>query len=116
APSADARYASRTASAKRMSGLLLRRVGRGIEQPVHVHDEIAHQGIIDGALRAAFPRRIGGRIVRIDADDLELLQILEFRRVEYLQLAAEHQMEQLLRSCFGHVLILARFMRTPASL
>src|SRR5437868_4782823 len=83
---------------------------------MHVHDEIAHQGVIDSALRAAFPGRIGARIVWIDADDLELLQILEFRGVECLQLAAEYQMEQLLRSCFGHVLILARLMRTPASL
>ncbi len=54
----------------------------GIEQPVQVDDEIAHLGVVDGLLRLRLPGRIGGGIVRIDADDVELVEILEFGAVE----------------------------------
>ena len=51
-------------------------VGLGIEQPVQVHDEIAHLRIVDGLLRLGLPGGVGGRIVRIDADDSTLSRSL----------------------------------------
>ncbi len=74
APTARTPIASSTAFARgrRSTPLAVR-----IEQSVQMNDEIAHMRIVDGLLRLRPPRRIGGRIVRIDADDVELVQILE---------------------------------------
>ena len=54
----------------------------GIEQPVQMDDEIAHLRIVDGLLRLGLPGRVGGGVVRIDADDVELVEILELGVVE----------------------------------
>src|SRR5262249_33420799 len=67
-----------------------------IEQPVQMHDEIAHMGVVDGLLRLRAPRRKGGGVIGIDADEVELVQILELGAVELRELAAEHEMQQLL--------------------
>ena len=67
-----------------------------IEQPVQVNDEIAHLCIVDGLLRLGPPGRIGGGIIRINSDDVELVEVLELGAVECVELAAEHEMEQLL--------------------
>ena len=58
-------------------------------------DEIAHLRIVDGLLRLRLPGGVGGRVVRIDADDVELVEVLEFGAVEVRQLAAEDEMQQL---------------------
>src|SRR5262249_52888488 len=55
-----------------------------IEQAMHVHDEVAHVSVVDGLLRLRLPGRIGGRIVRIDADDIELVEILELDVLQLL--------------------------------
>src|ERR1700693_324393 len=68
----------------------------GIEQPVQMDDEIAHLRIVHGLLRLAPPSRIGGGVIRVDADDVELVEVLEFGLVEAAQLSAEYEMEQLL--------------------
>ena len=67
----------RSLSSARRTALLL-----GIEQPVQVDDEIAHLRVVDRLLRLGLPGRIGGRVVRIDADDVELVEILELGAVE----------------------------------
>ena len=43
-----------------------------IEQRVHVHDELAHMGIVDRALGGAFPGLVRLGVVRENPDDVEL--------------------------------------------
>ena len=59
-------------------------------------DEVADVGVVHGFLRGAPPGRVGGPVVGIDADDVELAEIGELDPARVLQLAAEHQMQQLL--------------------
>jgi len=72
----------------------------GIKQPMHVHDEIAHVGVVDGLLRLRLPGRVGGRVVRIDADDIQLVEILELEVVQILQLATKDKVQKLLGGGF----------------
>src|SRR5438067_10666489 len=62
---------------------------------MQVYDEIAHVGVVDGLLRLCLPGRIGCGVVRIDADDIEPVEVLELGAAELRQFAAEHQMKQL---------------------
>ena len=73
-----------------------------IEQPVQVHDEIAHVGVVHGLLRLRLPRRIGGCVIRENADDFHLIEILERRMFEIGEFAADHEMKQLLRGIIWH--------------
>src|SRR5437868_9950103 len=73
-----------------------------IEQPVQVNDEIAHLRVVDGLLRLGAPSGIGGCVIRVDADQLDLVEILEFGRVQLAQLATDHEMEQLLLGSLSH--------------
>jgi hypothetical protein len=68
----------------------------GVQQPMQMDDEIAHLGIVDGLLRLRLPGGVGAGIARIDADNVEAVEVLEFGGIELVQLAAKHQMEQLL--------------------
>src|ERR1700722_10339307 len=70
-----------------------RRFGFGIQQSVQMHDEIAHLGIVDGALRLGLPGRVGAGIVRIDTDDVDLVEIFEFHALNTIELAAKYQVE-----------------------
>jgi len=72
----------------------------GIKQPMHVHDEVAHVSIVDGLLRLRLPGRIGGCIVRIDADDIQLVEILELDVVQILELATKDKVQKLLAGGF----------------
>src|SRR5712672_3389464 len=56
--------------------------GIRIEQPVQVDDEVTHVGVVHGAVRLRPPGRVGGRVVRKDADDVDLGEILEFDGVQ----------------------------------
>ena len=60
-----------------------------------MNDEIAHMGIVDGALRGPFPSIICAGVVRIHTDDIELIQVLELDALQVSQNAAKHQMKQL---------------------
>ena len=60
-----------------------------------MHDEVAHMGVIDGLLGFCFPGSIGGGVVGINADDVELVEIPEFDTVQIGELAAEDEMQQL---------------------
>jgi hypothetical protein len=48
-----------------------------IKQPVQMHDEIAHLGVVDGGLRLGLPGRVGGRVVGKYADNVDLVEVLE---------------------------------------
>ena len=69
----------------------------GIEEAVHVDDEVAHHGVVDGAVRSALPGGKRLRVVGVDADDIEVLEIAELDALERGELASEYEMQQLLR-------------------
>jgi hypothetical protein len=48
------------------------------------------------ALRLCLPGRVGRGIVRIDADDVELVEILEFGIRHAVEFAAEDEVKELL--------------------
>jgi hypothetical protein len=68
-----------------------------IQQPMEMNDEKAHVRIVHGLLRLCLPGRVGGRVIGVDPDDLDLIEILESVVLEIGQLAADDEMEQLLR-------------------
>ena len=41
-------------------------------------DDIFHLGIVDGALGGAAPGFVGGRIIVVDADEVDRIEIGEF--------------------------------------
>ena len=61
-----------------------------------MHDEVSHFGVVDGTLSFRFPGSIGAGVVRIDTDDVELVEIAELHARHAFQLATEDKMEQLL--------------------
>src|SRR5215510_16093302 len=71
-----------------------------IEQPVHVYNEVAHVSVVDRLLGLRLQGRIGGRIVGIDADDVELVEIPELDIGELLEHHAKNEVEQLLERSF----------------
>ena len=73
-----------------------------VEQPVEMDDEIAHLRIVDRALRLGPPGGVGGRIIRVEADDLDVVEILEDVLLEIDELAADHEVKQLLRGTIWH--------------
>src|SRR4029079_16025248 len=73
----------------------LRRGCVGVEQPMQVHDEIAHMRVVDGLLRLGLPGPISARVIRKNTDHLDLVEVLEFRAVEVSQFAAKHKMQEL---------------------
>src|SRR5215831_4855361 len=62
-----------------------------VEQPVEMDDEIAHLSVVDGHLRLGLPGCVGGRIIRIQADDLDIVQVLERVVVEVDELSADDE-------------------------
>jgi len=48
----------------------------GVEQPMQMHDKVPHMSVVDGAVRGVLPGVVGLRIVGIDADDVERLEVL----------------------------------------
>src|SRR3989304_7530911 len=76
----------------------------GVEQPVQMHDKVAHMGVVDGAVSGVLPGVIGPRIVGIDADNVERLEVAELDLAERLKLASEHEVKQLPPARLGAVL------------
>jgi hypothetical protein len=62
---------------------------------MHVHDEIAHERVVHGALCRSLPSIIGEIVARIDADDVKRGRVAEFGAVHGLQLTAEDEMQEL---------------------
>src|SRR6476619_219720 len=71
----------------------------GIEQSVQVNDEITHVRVVDGLLRFLLPCDGVTRILRVDADDINLVEILELCASELGELATEDEMQQLRFRC-----------------
>jgi len=68
-----------------------------------MNDEITHMGIVHAGLRLGFPRAVRGLVVRIDADNVERVEIAELGAAQLFELAAEHQVQKLFLSVFrGH--------------
>src|SRR5579871_6608140 len=83
-----------------------------IEQSMQMHDEIAHLGIVNGLLRLSLPGRISAGVIRINAHDIELIEVLELRSAQINKLAAEYQMQQLsARGVIRHVRFSTEWMR-----
>ena len=88
-------------------------VGLGIEQPMQMDDEVAHVRIVDGLLRLRLPGGIGGCVVRVNADDVELVEILELDAVEIGQLAAENEVKQLRERILSDMVSVLRSKTMP---
>src|SRR5690242_5093080 len=83
-------------SGKAVSPLRMRMVFvGGVQEAMHVDDEVAHVGIVDGRRRGTAPRLVGLGIAWEDADDVQLVRIDELGRIRADQLTAENQMKQL---------------------
>ena len=73
-----------------------------VEQPVEVNHEVAHVGVVHGLLRLRLPGRVSGRVIRIHADDLDLVEVLEGDVFEIGQFAADDEMKQLRLGTIWH--------------
>src|SRR5690348_11093135 len=62
-----------------------------------MHDHVLHLGIADRALRMAAPGFLGRGIVRVDPDDVDLVEVLELDTLRVGHPAAHHQVQKLLR-------------------
>jgi hypothetical protein len=75
---------------------------------MQVNDKIPHMGVINGLLGLCFPRYIGARVIRVDADDVDFVYVSEFGGVEIGELSSEDKMQELMGfTDFGHVLFSA---------
>src|SRR6516165_11812456 len=81
----------------------LRALGLRVKQPVQVHDEIAHLGIVDRALRLGFPGRVGAGVIWIDADNVEPVEVPKLHAVNMIKFAAEDEVKELLCWLFREV-------------
>jgi len=64
--------------------------------PVQVDDEIAHVRVVHRPLSRRLPGVISLSVVRIDADDVEFVEVAELDTVERHELTAKDQMKKLL--------------------
>ena len=72
-----------------------------IEQTMKMHDEVAHLCTIHGLLRLCPPRNVRLGVVRIQANDVDLVEIFEFDISDLGQLAAKYEMQQLFGLSFA---------------
>src|ERR1700742_1618939 len=66
-----------------------------LEQPMQMDNEIARLRAVDRRLRLGAPGALGARVIREEADDVELRGITKFMAPKRLQFAAEHQVQAL---------------------
>ncbi len=92
------RFASDNDREQANCSIRLQRYAFWIEQPMQVHDEIAHMSIVNGLLGLRLPCSLGRFVIRVDANDIDVFKIAELNSTELFQLAAEHQMKKLLLS------------------
>src|ERR1043166_1470619 len=67
---------------------------------MQMDDEVAHVRVVDRLLRLRLPGGIGAGVIGIDADDIEIVEVLELDGIEPREFAAEHQVKQLSRRDF----------------
>jgi hypothetical protein len=63
----------------------------GIEQAVHMDDEVTDHGVIDRPLRSGFPGIVGGLVIRVNTDDVEIADVLEFNALKIIKFTAENE-------------------------
>jgi hypothetical protein len=56
-----------------------------------VHDYVLHLGIVNGPLRVGSPRVLRARIIREQADQVNLVEIDEIQSLRITHATAEHQ-------------------------
>jgi hypothetical protein len=78
--------------------------GLRVEQPVQMHDEIAHMGVVHAPVGCVAPGGVRLGVIRVDADDIERLQVEELDSVEGGELTAEDEMEELPRATLSPAL------------
>ena len=61
-----------------------------------MNDEITHMCVVHCLLRFRFPDSLGRFVVRIYADQIELVEVAEFQTIERGQLAPENKVQKLL--------------------
>jgi len=69
---------------------------------MQVHDEIAHMRVVHARLRLGLPGRVGGGVVRVDPDDVQLRKVPEIDGIEAGKLAAKNKVQELLARQVGH--------------
>ena len=69
---------------------------------MEVNDEKPHLGVIHRLLGFGPPGCVGTRVVGVQADDFHLRKVLERVVFKVVQLAAEDEMQQLLRGTIWH--------------
>lgn len=62
---------------------------------MQVDDKVTYVGIVDSLLCPGLPGDIGAGIVRKDANDVDLVEILELAAAELGEFAAEDEVKQL---------------------
>ena len=67
-----------------------------------MNNEITHVGVIDALLGLRLPGHMGRGVIRKQADDLDLVEILECHVIEVEQFAADNEVKQLRLHSFGH--------------
>src|SRR5690606_26120787 len=75
-----------------------------VEKAMKVDDEITRLGAIHGHLGLLLPGDIGGSVVGIDPDDIDLVEIGERHTIQARKLATDHKVQKLFfvfshRSC-----------------
>src|SRR3569623_814732 len=70
-----------------------RRILIRVEHPVEMDDVLAHLRVVDRALRLGAPGDLRGGVVRIEADDLHVVQVLEGVVLEVEQLASDDEVK-----------------------
>ncbi len=60
-------------------------------------EEIAHHGVIDGALSRILPRGIRRLIILKNADNIDAIGVAEFVAIEAFEFAAEYEVKVLRR-------------------
>ena len=81
--------------------VVLIRMWLWLHESVHVDNEVTHLSVVDGTLRGGFPGFFGLRVVRIDTNDVEFVEILELNGVEICEFTSKHEVQKLFSSAFG---------------
>lgn len=76
-------------------------VAARVDHPVGVQDEEPHMGIVDRRLGASLPGLACLGVAAVGSDELDLGQVTKHRCIQMAELAADHEVEQLLGFDFG---------------
>ncbi len=74
-----------------------------VQQAMEVDDEVAHLRVINRLLRTRFPSCMSRGVVRVNAYDVKLRQVLKGHVFDARQLAPKNKVQELLFAALGHV-------------